>query len=701
MKNTTKKLSIIAIGTIILFLCCIFTITKSFFDFQHKLHIKNLFSSTEAITVNLELKKENQDELMFCFNNFCTNFTKEWDKKSHNIYFHRNNYGNEFSQDIIKNYYLIAKNKDFDKLLENIHSIFVFKDNKGFYFANSDLKKLNKKNLQIAIENENIADYIAIDFSEILNSNYKGYFNHLIIFFLSFFYNWFYLPIPYLGLIFCSILYITRKNEFNFNINNFFQQKYIPILLSIIFTIALILRLNQLTVLPYFVDELYTINVAIENFLSCFKDPGNPPIFYIIEYLISKISNSIIAHRLISVCFGLGFCAFIYLIFKKTSKKFALTMCFLAAINIISISLSQCARVYSFCTFITTALTYFLFNYLKNKEIKKLNTYGILTILAINSHYLIILYCIFNFIYGNIILIKNKAYSELKKFNSWNILASLTLLPYLYLTFSESLEKSFNAWIPPLTFTTFQEIIIKFFVNKELFYIFLFLTIIILIFSFLTKKTLTKLKLRINKNQKQLFLYSLFAIIFIIISSIIISLTIKPMLKDRHLFACYGLFFILQGTIIKPTFSFIIKNNCTKIINIAYSSLIILFLFSITYPDPTKNWHNIDTFTYFLEKDSKFYRDRGYEIHAIMPDTTKYLKTYPQIESLGIITHSINSNSDAFLDRINKEDYTNKKEKVVFYFSTFVADISSEHFKQEKIYTFTNKHLSTCKIIYD
>lgn len=701
MEEQRKKISIIAIGTIILFIGCILTIFKTFIDYPYRLEIKNLFSSIEPIFVNMEMKKQVDANIMFCFNDYCSNLERDWNKKAYNLSFKKKNFGSNYTNKIVKKYRLAVETSKFKEFDNNIQNIFIFVGAKKYYFTKDDLKQLEKKTFKIEIENNKIQEYVAYDLSNDIKANYKGFFNHIIVFFLSIFYNWHYIPAAYLGILYSFIIYHFKREEFNFNLSFKLTNKKVILILLIIFMLALMLRLNQFVANPYFVDELYTVNIAIKDFISCFKDPGNPPLFFIFEYLISKISTTMFAFRFLPLCFSMGFCGIVYYLFKKIDRNFALLMCFLASINTISINYSQAARSCSLCILLILLTTYFLFEYLNKKNKKNLILYSIFTMFSCNSHYLLILQSFFNFIYGSVVLFQTKHKKELIKFNICNLIALITIAPYLLISFKQALTGDFNSWIPKFTFNTIDNIISYFFVNKILLSIFVVFVLLNLVFAYLPKKYLNKFNISINDKSKQYLLYSLFSLLFVLISSIIISITIKPMLASRHLTVCYGMFFLLIGAMIHGVVDFNKTTRFTTIAKITFSSIVTFCFFSITHPDTMRIDHNIDKFVFFVENDMKKYAKKGYEIHLIIPDYEEYLKSYPTINNSDIVKHVLYANTNIVLNKIEKNKYMDIDKKAVIYFLNFAISLNYSDYETGSFYCYENEYLKNNKIVYD
>ena len=666
---------------IIFSLYSIFNIIKSY-----PLHfkIKGFDYPVEQITINMEFNQRTNKDFLFCFNDFCSGAQKDDFSNLYTIKF--NEETQEFFNSKIKNIYLIYPYND-NNFEKNIKVIDLHCGTKSLYFENKDIQKFKKTAFKVEL-NDTTKKYNAIKIP--FNTNYKGVFNHCCILFLSLFYNASFFIIPYFWLFIAFLLYFFNKNEFNLKFKITHKTK-IFILISIIF-LGFLLRLNGITYYPLWLDEIYTKTTAITSLKSCFQDPGNPPLFYILEYVITKILNdSTISLRLISLVSGIFFPFGIYLIFKKINIKSAIFMAFFASINTINIYHSQEARVYGLSMCAGVFSIYFLFKYLEKQNAKNLIIYTLNLIFLINLHYYNLFLGLFNVIWG-LFNIKNK--KERFKYLFANCLSFITFLPYLVYSFKFSTSQQFNSWIKPLDLNTFNYILKEYFSNKYIFI--LFITIIIIYLSAIIIHKFYK-KINLNHKKTELFLYLIFSILFIIITTSLVSLLVKPILHKRLLLSCYELLLLLEGILILGIF------NVKKYIHAQISAKIILMFIFIymTKPMPLRQIYVLDDFMNFVEKDSIQYKNK-YEIHCVTNDTQKYINNYKNLKSNKyIIWHYVNSNSMEYIKKISKKDFIKNNKKGIIYLHDMSADIDKIGFLNPNARIYHTNSIRNLKLIYE
>jgi len=298
----------------------------------------------------------------FCFEDYCT--PPYLSNQMNNIQsFSYNNSCSDFSKRNVKNIKIVYP-REYPNFKDSINYISLHVDFKNYYYNKEDIKKFK-------IQDNQEEKYIEIILPKI--DNYKGSINHIYTSVMSLFYNWSQYIFFYLFLICAGGIYIFNKEILDIhNIKQKFKEdKILYISLFLITLLALFLRLVNFTYTPLWVDEIYTKIIAANNFISTYKDPGNPPLFFMVELIFTKLfSSSVFILRLPSLIFGIALPAIIYFIFKDISKKLALFASFLTSINIISVYLSQEARSGSMCLFLVALSIYLLFNYINNPSKK-------------------------------------------------------------------------------------------------------------------------------------------------------------------------------------------------------------------------------------------------------------------------------------------------------------------------------------------
>ncbi len=526
------------------------------------LKIKDFIATIKPVYISIALdnsvKLSDKDEFYLCLNKHCYTPNNE---ESTNIY--------KFSSNSLKKYnystdevYILFNKKE----VEN--AIF-----KVCYRVGSDLKYFNKAEIQNftkTTKQVNNKYYNSIILPKINNDG--GIKNYIPVCILSLFYNWQLFIIPYIVLIFALIFYILNKEKIGLNFN-------ISTTSAVWFFVFIAVILRAINLDDYFLrtDEAYTMNVAIKSLHSVFNDPGNPPLFFFLEYLQSKIIvPTKLSIRFIPMISGVLSSIFIYLIFKKSGKFTSLFALFLSAIDLSLIYKSQEARGYSLSVFITIFSLYLLFNYINKPTTKRLILYLISVIMLVNNYYYLMIVAFGNLIYG-IFGLNSSNKNKLKVFIAGNICAFLTATPYLFISFKEAIGNEFNTWISELSFGYFNYTIQSYFCNKYL--LVFFCLLILLNLYFVCKKPM-----KIDENKKDLFYYSLYILEFVLICVFAISIIIKPIFAKRFLMSIYGYLLILEVIVITTVFELSKFTNKIKILYIFYFITTFIFYLTITTP---------------------------------------------------------------------------------------------------------------------
>lgn len=671
----------------ILLIYSVFTILIIFFKYPYFYQIKNVFYSLNNIDVNLTLDKKISEKPLVCFDDYCSDLASYNNTTVYNVEFSGYENGLDFYLKPVKKYFIVYPYDKKDEFLSAFSDLYLYNGDKKYYFTKNDLLKFKTSIAQIKFDysqDSHSTKYYRIEL-EGVESNYNGVFNHFIIFVLSLFFNCKYFIFPYLGLLGCFLIYsFYRKDKNNCKKENCNSSRHY-FLFSLILFLGVVLRFYNIENLPLYPDEIYTKTVAISSFQNCFKDPGNPPLFYLIEFLFCKLFNdSNFSLRFLSFLSGVGFVLAVYLFFKRINKNLALLMMFFASFNTINIIYSQSARCYSLCMVMCVLISYFFLKYLKNLNKKDLIIFSFLSVIAINLHYFCVVYVFSNFVYGIFVIFKNKNHKELLKFVFVNLICFLSFVPYLLISFKNSINQDFNSWIEPLSLIKLKSIISSYFINEKIFLIFLFIVFVNLILIFINK-------FKINKIKKEVFLYLIFSIVFSLFIILIISIFVKPVLDKRILLSLYGLFILLQGVMISGVFECNLLNNKNYFFKNLYSILLLFLFFSITQAGEFKITHNLNGYFFFIQNDIKNndYNKNIYEIHGIVIQDINFLKNFPEIEKLSDINwHVIDTLTKDKIEKISKKDLTKSNKKVILYLSNYGTSLDSNYFieKQIKIY---------------
>ncbi len=742
MNNILKKIKFEKSGLPIIPVCFYFIILVSLFiilniikSSSFHFNIKGFNYPLENVRITFETDDRlNEAAYLICFEDYCKGAeTNEF----------RSYYFSELTSDEIEffekkvNKIFFAGDTRVGNFPKNIKNIDINVGNKNIYLNRDDISKLEIKEISINLKSQDGKDevkkYNAVVLPEI--SNYKGFLSHISNIFLSLFYNWKIFIFPYCWLFLAFLIFIFNRDEFKFKLN--LNKKTFCFILGAIFFAGAVVRLADISYYPLWIDEVYTKQIAINDFISCFKDAGNPPLFFILEFLFTKIfSTSLFGLRLLPFIFGMLFVFYTYKLFENIDKKedklpvFALFCAFLASINTISIYHSQEARGYSLCMFLAVASIYYLFRYLKNPNNKDLTITGILNILLVNCNYYLILFTFTNFIWGIVDLFQNKTLEnkkkEIIKYFSTFIIAGISFVPYLIISSKTALSGEFNGWIPELTKDTFLYTINEYFINKYVFVALCFVLLINLIISFIPKNFLEKLNIKINPERENLFLYLIYTLAFIIILACLISVFIKPIFHKRVLLAIYSLLFLIETVTIGGFIEFIKENKFLRALKSLGFIILLAIYFLITAPMPTREYHNLSKFMKFIENDIKQFDD-SYEIHLINAHTKDYLKEYPEIlnnkrikfhffdSNRGIVLRTIkkvenkivlefvNMNDEKFnINKTTKEEYiTDKNKKIVVYFNNVGVYMENISGFNPVIRVYPNNSATTGKLIYN
>ena len=292
----------------------------------------------------------------------------------------------------------------------------------------------------------------------------------------------------------------------------------------LILILAFILRLVGLENLALG-DEGYSLYVAkSQYFSSIFMDAGNPPFYFLIiklEYLLFHFN--ILGFKLTSIIFNMGAVIFLwYLLKNKFNLKTANIAAFIAAINIIMIYYSQEIRCYSLAMLLSPILIYFFFQMIQKRKNIWFIMYGLFGIVAINTHYYESIFLFLNFLFGIIYLKKRK--KSLLKFVLTNLIILFSFLPFFIVVSYKNalLDASFNDWLDDINFAL---------IKKQVLFIFGGIVSFILSLFFFFKTIFSK---KVSNKVKLWLFYSMYIIIGTLVFSVLFSLIIRPIIKDRY-----------------------------------------------------------------------------------------------------------------------------------------------------------------------
>lgn len=353
--------------------------------------------------------------------------------------------------------------------------------------------------------------------------NDKGFFKIFQHYFLLLFYD---TKIFLLGFLVCAFFFLKSppKN-----------------LIWGILLLACCLRLADLNC-GLWTDEYYSVYMAGNSnlpFFTVFNDPGNPPLFFILLWILEKISG---IHydilRLLPLLFSiLSLYAMHYAVNKYVNYKTSLFCSFIFAINIYSIVTAQELRAYSLLVLLTLLIFIKLFDLINNEDKKDFIIYGILGALLLNTHYFGAIVLFSNFIYG-IIFVKDKL-----KFLFANLCAGLTFLPYFVMTGLNKglLDNNFNGNIKMPDLNFYIDTFVKFSQG-------MLPALLIILFSII-----------LICKKKRIYSYSIYMIFSVFLISYFVCF-IKSIAQSYYFICLLPFFIILMSGV------FLIENKKVKIL---------------------------------------------------------------------------------------------------------------------------------------
>jgi uncharacterized membrane protein len=324
-------------------------------------------------------------------------------------------------------------------------------------------------------------------------------------------------------------------------------------------------------------------------FINVFKDPGNPPLFFILLRLWFEIFGWTEATgRLLCVLIGLTGIITLYCFVKSLcGKKYAFVSSFLLTISYSSIGYSHEMRAYILEIALVSIAAQRFIMLLHNQNIKNTVFYIIISSLLVNTHYFGILLTMGNLIFYFINSQKTLNKIKIIYFILTNIIIALSLIPYFIITaFQEALlDNNFNSWIPTL--------------GREYIFLFVLLPILYSIYR-IFRKYIKKFQL-LHNNQILLLDYTIFVSIIIYILAFLISLK-RPILVSRYL----SIYLPFISAVLPVIIFNAIISNVTVFINSKYYKInMICFYIILTF---LSNF--INTFEFFGGGFSDFHKER-------------------------------------------------------------------------------------------
>jgi hypothetical protein len=445
--------------------------------------------------------------------------------------------------------------------VNNIDNITVFTGNKTYYYPQSIIETWEQKNTEGGILLQlPVKPYAKSVIKPWIN--WYGDLNFALKNITAFLINPFsFSSTCFFISLFIALLWRELKTGIDFVIYKHGKKAEI-ILLLFLLVFAFLLRINGFTRHSSWLDELYSsitrANPALP-FINIFKDPGNPPLFYLVLRLWHKIFGwSEPSGRMLCVMIGIAGIVSLYCFVKMMcGRKCAFLAAFLLTINSTHIGFSNEIRAYILEMALVPLVSQLFFVLLRKDSLKNYALYVLAGSALVNTHYYGVLLILFNFIYY---VLDSKKQLFVKKtvcFTAANILVALSLLPFFVITaFSEALlDGSFNTWIPKPG-------------NREVMTFFALLAVCVI---FPRIKKMSKTAENLSSRCNNLPVYAVYAVSFIFISVFLVSLK-RPMLTWRYLSICLPLVISVLPIVFPGT------NICEKLKTVIHFILLVVFI---------------------------------------------------------------------------------------------------------------------------
>lgn len=197
---------------------------------------------------------------------------------------------------------------------------------------------------------------------------------------------------------------------------------------------AFILRLYNISEQSLWIDEAYTWNVT-KNVHQVFTDVGNPPIYYILEYLWTlALGHSEAALRFPSLLYDLGSILLLFALGCAVTTRFsALLASAIATFSSFHVYYSQEARSMALYTLIVLAATIVLIKALRQPERTRLWVcYAVLAALGLYTHFIVVYFLFGHAVYALLAWHRGECSSRtLARFAASGAAAFLAFLPWL------------------------------------------------------------------------------------------------------------------------------------------------------------------------------------------------------------------------------------------------------------------------------
>lgn len=192
-------------------------------------------------------------------------------------------------------------------------------------------------------------------------------------------------------------------------------QKYCPLIIILcLIVIGTVLRLYHLDFNSFWLDEAAThvfTQQSVGEYWQLLSNLGevHPPLFYLVEKIILPFGSSEFLYRLFPALFGIASIPLFFIIGKKMfGSPVGLIMAALIAFSPFHIQYSQDARMYTLLLFLTAFALILYLEAIKSNNKKYWIVFGLVSALAIWTHFMAFIFIGALIIYSVFYLVKEK-----------------------------------------------------------------------------------------------------------------------------------------------------------------------------------------------------------------------------------------------------------------------------------------------------
>lgn len=192
--------------------------------------------------------------------------------------------------------------------------------------------------------------------------------------------------------------------------------------------IGFVIRINYLFQRDFWFDEAFTFFVAdlpVKQLLLAVLTDNNPPFYYILMHVLTRISRSAEILRLPSLLFNLGSAYFLYrIVIKLVDKRTALYTVTFFSLSPLSIYLATTARLHSLGLFFIPCIFWFFLRLVEKPTRMRKLIFLFFSVIGLYTHYYIAL------IFVPISIIIYLKYAKFSQ-KSWLLLLAILMVSFL------------------------------------------------------------------------------------------------------------------------------------------------------------------------------------------------------------------------------------------------------------------------------